>query len=437
MHYRGLNVDGMNGQNPRFDPKLPLQAVVRVNQVCARFESTWQRRQPPRIDKYLGQTVGLDARLYSGSCWRWSSNTETCGASCPRAASTPGTMRSSVHLLSLYLPKVSMTSLTPPCQWPTTRPRMVALRRPRLSEGPPGYEILAELGRGGMGVVYRARQIDLDRVVALKVLLSGGLASPEETRRFCIEARMAASLDHPNIVPIYEIGRHGQQHYFSMGYVDGISLADRLADGPLPSQEAAELLLTIAEAVEYAHQREVVHRDLKPANILLGADGRPRISDFGLAKRAGDHPLQTAAGQIIGTPSFMSPEQAACQAEAIGRASDVYSLGAVLYNMLTGRPPFQAADTLNTLKQVLEQEPVAPRQLDPALPRDLETITLKCLEKSPSRRYGSAQQVADELRRYLSGEPILRVRRAHLNEPTAGAAVIQPWLPWLVSSRCC
>ena len=208
-------------------------------------------------------------------------------------------------------------------------------------------------------------------------------------------------------MPIFEVGEHEGQHYFSMGYVDGQSLSARLAEGRLPPQEAAELVATVAEAVEYAHRQGVIHRDIKPSNILIDCKGRPRVTDFGLAKRVGAPGTPgrgsdlTATGQVLGTPSYMPPEQAAGQIDAIGPAADVYALGALLYSALTGRPPFQAATALETMQQVLEREPVALRQLNAAVPRDLETIVLKCLEKSVPRRYASAQALAEDLQRYL------------------------------------
>ncbi len=263
------------------------------------------------------------------------------------------------------------------------------------------YELLAEIARGGMGVVYKARQISLNRIVAVKMILAGQLATQADHDRFHAEAQAAALLDHPNIVPIFEVGEHEGQHYFSMGYVDGPSLSARLAEGPLAPKEAAELAATLAEAVEYAHRQGVIHRDIKPSNILIDSQGRPRVTDFGLAKRVGapgGNPLVgagrrselTETGQILGSPSYMPPEQAGGQIRAVGPASDVYALGAVLYALLTGRPPFQAATSLETLKQVIEREPVSLRQLNAAVPRDLETIVLKCLEKAAPRRYASA-----------------------------------------------
>ncbi len=268
------------------------------------------------------------------------------------------------------------------------------------------YELVRELARGGMGVVYKARQVNLNRTVALKMILAGQLASEADVRRFYIEAEAAANLDHPGIVPIFEVGQHEGQHYFSMGFVEGMSLSQRLADGPLPAREAAELIRTVSQAIEYAHRRGVIHRDLKPANILLDPEGHPKVTDFGLAKQVrGDSGL-TGSGQIMGTPSYMPPEQAGGQRGEIGPAADVYSLGATLYALLTGRPPFQAASPMDTLIQVVSEEPVPPRRLNPSIPRDLETICLKCLQKEQSRRYGSAAALADDLGNWIEGRPI-------------------------------
>lgn len=268
------------------------------------------------------------------------------------------------------------------------------------------YELLEEIARGGMGVVYKAKQRKLNRVVALKMILSGQLASSEEVRRFYSEAAAAAKLDHPGIVPIHEVNELEGQHFFSMGLVDGCSLSEQLRDGPLPTRRAAELMVCVAEAVEYAHQRGIVHRDLKPGNILLARDGQPKVTDFGLAKTVESDSGLTATGQVLGTPSYMPPEQAAGRIEEIGPVSDVYSLGAVLYCLLTGRPPFQSANVVETIRQVLEREPASPRTLNPAIDRDLQTICLKCLEKNPEDRFASAREFAEELQRYLRGEPI-------------------------------
>jgi len=269
------------------------------------------------------------------------------------------------------------------------------------------YEIIRELARGGMGVVFQARQLSLNRPVALKMILAGQLANETDILRFYLEAEAAANLDHPGIVPIYEVGQHEDQHYFSMGFVEGESLSQRLADGPLPSRHAAALLFKVAEAIEYAHGHGVVHRDLKPGNILLDQSGNPRVTDFGLAKKVQGGSDLTGSGQIMGTPSYMPPEQAGSNRGEVGPAADVYALGATLYCMVTGRPPFQAATAMDTVIQVISDDPVPPRRLNPAVEPDLNTICLKCLEKVPSRRYGSAAALGEDLRRYLDGEPIL------------------------------
>ena len=256
------------------------------------------------------------------------------------------------------------------------------------------YEIIHELARGGMGVVFEARQVSLNRKVALKMILAGQLADDDAVRRFRIEAEAAANLDHPGIVPIYEIGQHDGQHYFSMGFVEGKSLSQRLAEGPLPAREAAALIRRVSEAIEYAHQHGVIHRDLKPANILLDRNGNPRITDFGLAKKLENDSGLTGSGQIMGTPSYMPPEQAGGQHGDVGPAADVYAPGATLYALITGRPPFQAATAMDTVLMVIGDEPVPPRRLNASLSRDIDTICLKCLEKAPLKRYGSATALA-------------------------------------------
>jgi serine/threonine protein kinase len=265
------------------------------------------------------------------------------------------------------------------------------------------YELRRELARGGMGVVYEARQVSLNRAVALKMILAGRLAGEVEVRRFYQEAEAAAGLDHPGIVPIFEVGQHEGQHYYAMGLVEGSSLAQRVAEGPLPPGQAAGLVRQAAEAVQYAHQRGVIHRDLKPANVLIDAQGRPRVTDFGLAKKLESDSSLTVTGSVMGTPSYMAPEQAAGHTAEIGPASDVYSLGAVLYCLLTGRPPFQASSAMDTLRQVIDNEPVPPRELNATVPRDLETVVLKCLQKDRHRRYVTAQALADDLGRWLRG----------------------------------
>jgi WD40 repeat protein/tRNA A-37 threonylcarbamoyl transferase component Bud32/tetratricopeptide (TPR) repeat protein len=258
-----------------------------------------------------------------------------------------------------------------------------------------------------MGVVYKARHLRLGRLVALKMVLAGEHAGPEQLARFLAEARAAAGLQHPNIVQVHEVGEHQGRPFFSLELVDGGSLMEKAAGTPLPARQAAELAEALARAMHFAHERGVVHRDLKPANVLLTAAGVPKIADFGLAKRLGEDAGQTRMGQVLGTPSYMAPEQAAGEVHRVGPAADVYALGAILYELLTGRPPFRAATVAETLAQVRSQEPVPVRQLNPAVPRDLETIALRCLEKEPGRRYASAQALAEDLRRFLEGAPIV------------------------------
>ncbi len=300
------------------------------------------------------------------------------------------------------------------------------------------YELLAELGRGGMGVVYQARQVSLDRMVALKMLLRGGMATADDVARFRAEAEAVARIDHPNIVPIYEVGELDGQPFFSMKFVAGTTLAARLAEGPLAAREAAALLAPICRAVHFAHQQGVLHRDLKPSNILIDLEGRPHVSDFGLAKRiAGDGTL-TNTGAILGTPSYMAPEQAAGNRGEIGPASDVYSLGTILYAMLTGRPPFQAASPVDTVLLVLEQDPLPPRLVNAAADRDLEMIALMALQKPPELRYPTALAMAEDLEAYLAGEKIsarsggISQVVARLFRETHHATVLENWgLLWM------
>jgi eukaryotic-like serine/threonine-protein kinase len=269
------------------------------------------------------------------------------------------------------------------------------------------YELLAEIARGGMGVVYKARQVTLNRVVAVKMILSGRLAGAEDVRRFHAEAEAAAHLKHPNIVAIHEVGEVRGQHYFSMEYVDGQILAQIVCDRPLAAARAAGYVQAVAEAIHYAHNQGILHRDLKPSNVLVDQDDRPRITDFGLAKRISGDSALTVSGAIVGTASYMPPEQASARGAGLSPASDVYSLGAMLYELVTGRPPFRAETPLETLRQVLDCVPVSPRALNPKLPRDLETICLKCLAKEPRQRYASAEDLAEELARFIRGEPII------------------------------
>ena len=294
-----------------------------------------------------------------------------------------------------------------------------------------GYEILGELGRGAMGVVYRARQVKAGRLVALKMILAGVHAGRDELARFRSEAEAIARLQHPHIVQVHEVGEQDGLPFFSLELCPGGSLEKKLSGTPLPTQEAAALVEVLARAMQAAHQKGILHRDLKPANVLLAEDGTLKITDFGLAKKI-DEAGQTASGAVMGTPSYMAPEQAGGKSKDIGPWSDVWALGAILYECLTGRPPFKAATPLGTLEQLLYQEPVLPSRLQPRTPRDLETVCLTCLEKDPRKRYASAEDLADDLGRFLRGEPILarptgRIERAWKfvrRNPAAAALVI-------------
>lgn len=313
------------------------------------------------------------------------------------------------------------------------------------------YKPLEEIGRGGMGIVYRAHQISLDRTVALKMILNGQLASPVDVARFRAEAESAARLHHPHIVPVYEVGEFRGQPYFSMQAIEGTTLARQLAEGALPPREAAQLLIPVCEAIADAHRHGVLHRDLKPSNILIDKADRPYVSDFGLAKRVTTSPADddsphrganlTLSGAILGTPGYMAPEQAAGRHGAIGPATDIYGLGAILYAMLTGRPPFQAASPVETVLMVLEQDPVLPRLLNPQADPDLEMIALKCLQKPPELRYASASTLANDLQAYLANEPIA-ARSSQFSQiisrafrETHHAAVLENWgLLWILHS---
>jgi serine/threonine-protein kinase len=285
-----------------------------------------------------------------------------------------------------------------------------------------GYELLHEVGRGSMGVVYKARQIRLNRIVALKTLLPAAFESQRAVGRLQNEAEVAAQLDHPGIIPIHDIGQHNGQPYICMTFVDGESLAARLESGPIEAEVAAQIVADVAEAVQHAHDRGIIHHDLKPANIVLDRSGQPRIADFGLARRIGDRSQLLVAG-ISGTPAYMSPEQAAGQTNAVGPASDQYALGAILYHLLTGRPPFDGADAMTVIQSVREDQPPAPRSIEPSIPVALEAICLRCLQKDVVARFASAGDLATELRHFLSsikndksdaGSPPNRISRTEL-----------------------
>ena len=300
------------------------------------------------------------------------------------------------------------------------------------------YELLEEIGRGGMGVVYRAVQKSLGRTVAIKMLLRRDLATAADLSRFRSEAEAAAQLDHPGIVSIFEVGECDGHPFYSMQLVEGTTLAKRLRQGPLPAREAAGLLAKVADAVQAAHARGVLHRDLKPSNILIDGSGEPHVSDFGLAKRLEADESVTHTGAILGTPCYMSPEQAAGSRGDVGPTSDVWSLGTILYQMLTGRPPFQASSPMDTLLAVLESDPPVPRSIDRHVDRDLEMIALKSLQKPQELRYQSAAELATDLRAFLAGEPVAARHGgfadifARLFRETHHAVVLENWgLLWM------
>jgi tRNA A-37 threonylcarbamoyl transferase component Bud32/tetratricopeptide (TPR) repeat protein len=332
-----------------------------------------------------------------------------------------------VRALEAILAETPPTGATPPGG--PARGHAGSSRVPGTLPQVAGYEILSILGHGGMGIVYKARQPRLNRLVAIKTLLAGSAAGPELLARFRSEAVAAARLQHPNIVQIFEIAEPDGVPFFTMEFVEGGTLEERIRDKPLATMAAAQLVEQLAGAIRAAHEAGVIHRDLKPSNVLLSTDGTPKISDFGLAKRleevpgAGGH---TRSGAVLGTPNYMAPEQAAAARAAIGPAVDVYALGAILYELLAGKPPFRAADYLQTLEQLRTREPVSPARLRPGLPRDLVAICLKCLEKEPARRYESAADLAADLRRYRNGLPIA-VRRPGSLERTLKWARRRPW----------
>jgi WD40 repeat protein len=379
------------------------------------FEREWRANRRPDIAAYLGRIADaerhallcellrleLEYRLKAGEPAR----VEECLDRFPEAE--PETLGLIEHEYKVRLDcgeRVGVTEYL--ARFPALGDPLLAVLRPLL-RGPaevPGYEILDELGRGGMGVVYRARHVRLNRVVALKMILSGAHAGAAELARFQTEAEAIARLHHSNVVQIHEAGECDGFPFVALELCPGGSLDTLLAAGPLPPRRAAELVGAAARGVHAAHEAKVVHRDLKPANVLLGADGTPRVSDFGLAKRL-DGPGRTGSGMVLGTPSYMAPEQAQGKKD-VGPAADVYALGAILFECLTSQPPFQAATPLDTLMRVVSAEPPRPTQLNPRVPRDLETICLKCLNKEPPKRYASAYSLAEDLRRWQAHEPI-------------------------------
>ena len=400
-----------------------LTLARRVDQICTEFDAAWQTGTPPRLEDYLERVHAADQAellpelVLVELCYRRQRGEEPRAEEYmerfPHAAAT---LRDQIAADQALERNGSATAVG------TTQAGPDPLHWPEV----PGYEIVGELGRGGMGVVYNARHQKLNRTVALKMILSGGHAAQEDLVRFLAEAETVAGLQHPNLVQLYEFGEHGNLPYFTLEYVAGGSLQAKLREGPLLPKDAACIIEQLARGMHYAHQHGVVHRDLKPANILLADSGQqtagsnasdlpaagcrlpavPKITDFGLVKHVEAGEGLTSTGAIMGTPQYMAPEQASGEGKRVGPAADIYALGAILYECLTGRPPFQAPTTMDTLLQVVASEPVPPRRLQPNLPRDLETICLNCLHKEPHKRYASAEALAEDLRRFRAGEPI-------------------------------
>jgi tRNA A-37 threonylcarbamoyl transferase component Bud32 len=395
----------MNSPSDRRHPRPGLLTVEYVDKVCDKFEAAWPAKGSnsprPRIEDFLGdlpepgRSQLLRELLRLELAYRRDAGERPTVEEYKRRFPEHAALLSSWSVKRLsFVPSAGQT--TPP-------------------QGPniPGYEILEELGRGGMGIVYKARQTKLNRLVALKMILSGELAGEQELARFRVEAEAVARLQHPHIVQIHEIGETSTGPFFSLEFVEGGSLDKEIDGTPLPGRQAAQLVETLAWAMHAAHEQGIVHRDLKPQNVMLTATGEPKITDFGLAKKLDEAKGQTQSGAIVGTPSYMAPEQARSKKQ-VGPAADIYALGAILYELLTGRPPFRAETPLDTLLQVLEQEPVRPSVLQPRLDRDLETICLKCLEKQSDKRYPTAAALAEDLRRFQASEPILARRTGAL-----------------------
>ncbi len=422
---------------------LPLTVNERVDQVCDAFERDWRAGRAPRIENYLEGSAGPERAALLGELLLAELELLAAVDERPAAARYEARFPEDAALIAAVFRAFAETPLPPREAGPMAIE--IAHRRSGESttsrverdpastlgvvgsagtaEGPgpdparggsrktpslpevAGFEMLGEIGRGGMGVVYLARDVRLNRQCALKMIRGGSLAGPRDTARFLAEAETAARLRHPNVVQVYGLGEWQGLPYLELEYLDGGSLADRLDGTPMTALDAARIVESLAGAIDAAHGLGVFHRYLKPANILVAADGTPKVADFGLAKAAGVVSGETPSGDIVGTPSYMAPEQASGHSRGVGAEADVYALGAVLYELLTGRPPFKAATVIETLEQVRNAEPVPPCQLVPSLPRDLEAVCLKCLEKEPWRRYRSAAGLARDLACFREGRP--------------------------------
>jgi tRNA A-37 threonylcarbamoyl transferase component Bud32 len=396
---------------PDDEPSSLIDARL-IDHQCDRFEAAWRARQHPAIEAFLADVPSV-ARLAAlrelmaveVEYRRREGETPSPDDYETRFEDASEVVASVFQQVGCSIEeKVETTAFLDA----STSPPTVELRKRGAWPTPtlPGYEILGWLGAGGMGVVYKARQCSLNRVVAVKLIRPDVLSGPRARARFRREAEAAARLRHLNVIQVHEIGEYDNQPYAVLEYVDGRTLAQLSVAGPLPVQDAAELVEKLARAVQHAHDNGVLHRDLKPANVLVAADGTPKIADFGLARWLGSANEQTATGDVLGTPSYMAPEQASGQLTQLAPATDVYSLGAILYELLTGRAPFRGRTLLETIEQVRSQEPIPPRRMRKQVPGELETICLKCLAKEPRDRYPSAAALAEDLQRWLAGKPI-------------------------------
>jgi tRNA A-37 threonylcarbamoyl transferase component Bud32 len=394
--------------DPNHDESPPsaLSGITLIDQICDRFEEAWRKGHSPRIDDYLGSTSEpLRTRLFEElllSDLEFRTRDEATIDTGEYLSRFPDRATQIRDVIDRFWSEYGVGRSSPRAGQPRAAHCEIAEIAAEKQCG--SYQLLQEIARGGMGVVFKAHDTKLQRTVALKMILDRNLASPEAVQRFYAEAEMAASLNHPGIVPIYDVGSHAGHHYYAMAFVEGPTLSAELRRRRFGMEESAQLVLELANAASCAHDHGVVHRDLKPGNVLLSRNGPPQITDFGLAKRTDRSEQLTLAGQVLGTPGYMAPEQAAGDARQSGPAVDVYALGAILYHLITGHPPFRTA--MEALVCVLEQDPVPPRAMNHQVPRDLNVICMKCLNKNPSDRYGSARELADDLQRFLQGDLI-------------------------------
>ena len=420
----------MADDSARSDADDSLARARVVHRTCEAFEAAWRAGVSPSIDDYLGsagdgcaaevfdELLALEIELRRERGERPTVN-EYLARFSAREPAVLAAFRDADRTVSVD----SRSSVVAPAIRAIIQTAATIHADRALLSAIGDYELIEEIARGGMGVVYRARHRGLKRLVALKMILSGAMATAAERQRFLREAELAANLDHPNIVPIYEIGEHDDRPFFSMKLIEGESLSRRVSRFRDDPQAAARLVSVLARAVHYAHGKGFLHCDLKPSNVLIDAQGRPYLTDFGLARRAGVDSSLSISGTILGTPSYMAPEQATGSRAGLGPATDVYGLGAILYELLAGRAPFRAPTVMETVVQVLERDPAPPREIRPEIPRELESVCLKCLEKVPKDRYPSAEALADDLNSYLQGDgieaagPLARLRRWNRREP--------------------